>query len=73
MGILRYGLAKVADKMIKFVITPAVNSGSSIEFVEDSEKVSEDSVDAILKMVPSSHPQVKLPGEIFEISCDIGM
>ncbi|WCJ37478.1 centromere/kinetochore protein putative (ZW10) [Euphorbia peplus] len=57
--VLHYGLARVADKMIKFVITPAVNSGSSITFVEDSEKVSEDSVDAILKMVPSSSPQME--------------
>lgn len=60
IGILDYGLAKVADQMIKFVITPAVNSRSSISFVEDSEKVSGETAEAVLKMVPPFNPKVKL-------------
>ncbi|KAJ9176843.1 hypothetical protein P3X46_012115 [Hevea brasiliensis] len=59
IGILDYGLAKVADQMIKFVITPAVNSRSSISFVEDSEKVSEATAEAVLKMVPSFDPKME--------------
>ncbi|XP_043804728.1 centromere/kinetochore protein zw10 homolog isoform X2 [Manihot esculenta] len=59
IGILDYGLAKVADQMIKFVITPAVNSRSSISFVEDSEKVSGETAEAVLKMVPPFNPKME--------------
>ncbi|KAJ8749364.1 hypothetical protein K2173_018853 [Erythroxylum novogranatense] len=53
VGILDYGFAKVADQMIKFVFTPAVNCGSLISFVEDVENVSEELTMAVLNIMPS--------------------
>ncbi|XP_037492928.1 centromere/kinetochore protein zw10 homolog [Jatropha curcas] len=64
IGILDYGLAKVADQTIKFVITPAVNSKSSVSFIEDSEKVSKEKAEAMLKMVVmSDHKMEDVDGE----------
>ncbi|CAJ1971106.1 unnamed protein product [Sphenostylis stenocarpa] len=52
VGILEYGLAKVADMMIKYVITPFVNHGRPVSFLEELHQES-----AVLKIVSS--PDVK--------------
>ncbi|RDY10392.1 Centromere/kinetochore protein zw10-like protein, partial [Mucuna pruriens] len=48
VGILEYGLAKVVDMMIKYVITPFVNHGQPLSFLEELNQES-----AVLKIVPS--------------------
>ncbi|KAK1568779.1 hypothetical protein Q3G72_028604 [Acer saccharum] len=53
VGILDYGLAKVADLMVKHFIKPAVNYGSPITFVEELNQGSGEMTDALLKMVSS--------------------
>ncbi|XP_044466367.1 centromere/kinetochore protein zw10 homolog isoform X2 [Mangifera indica] len=55
VGILNYGLAKVADMMVKYVITPAVNFGSPITFVEEGDEGAE----ATLKIVPSVDSRIE--------------
>ncbi|XP_031262217.1 centromere/kinetochore protein zw10 homolog isoform X2 [Pistacia vera] len=54
VGILNYGLAKVADLMVKYVITPAVN-GSPITFVEELNEGAE----ATLKIIPSVDSKIE--------------
>ncbi|PKI64186.1 hypothetical protein CRG98_015373 [Punica granatum] len=64
VGLLDYGLARVADMMIKYIITPVINSGSPIAFVEELSKKSEKTVEAILKIERSSAPETgNLDGE----------
>ncbi|KAF3434839.1 hypothetical protein FNV43_RR21926 [Rhamnella rubrinervis] len=63
VGVLDYGLAKVADLVIKHVISPAVNYGSPVTFVEESVQSSEEMTEGILKIVPSQHPKVENMGE----------
>lgn len=58
VGILDYGLAKVADSTIKHVITPVVNRGSAIKFIEDSNQHSEEMVEATLTRITISDPEV---------------
>jgi hypothetical protein len=53
VGILEYGLAKVADLMIKYVITPLINRGQPLSFLEESNQDS-----AVLKIVPSTESKV---------------
>ena len=53
-----YGLAKVADLIIKHVITPVVKRGSAISFVEEVNQDSKEMTEAILKIVPSIDPKV---------------
>ncbi|KAH1211770.1 Centromere/kinetochore protein zw10 [Glycine max] len=53
VGILEYGLAKVADLMIKYVITPFVNHGQPLSFLEELHQES-----ALLKIVPSLDSKV---------------
>ncbi|CAL1400866.1 unnamed protein product [Linum trigynum] len=48
LGILDYGLAKVADKMFKFVITPAMNCGTATSLAGDVKE------EAVLEIIPSS-------------------
>lgn len=60
VGILDYGLARAADLMIKYVITPAVSYGSPITFVEELIPGSEKITEAILRMVPSVDCKVSL-------------
>lgn len=55
IGILDYGLAKVADLMIKYIITPQVNCGEPIQFLEE---LNQDS--AVLKTVPSPDGKVSV-------------
>ncbi|KAM7492382.1 hypothetical protein LguiA_035303 [Lonicera macranthoides] len=50
VGILDYGLAKVADLMIKYVITPAVKSGSKILVFEEINQDSEHITEMVLKI-----------------------
>lgn len=50
VGILDYGLAKVADLMIKYVITPAVKSGSKISVFEEINQDSEHITEMVLKI-----------------------
>ncbi|RYR00130.1 hypothetical protein Ahy_B07g088216 [Arachis hypogaea] len=48
VGILEYGLAKVADLMIKHVMNPFVKHGQPLSFIEELNPES-----AVLKLVPS--------------------
>ncbi|PRQ60963.1 putative RZZ complex, subunit Zw10 protein [Rosa chinensis] len=57
VGILHYGLAKVADLMIKHVISPALNSGSPVSFVTEINPDSQAMTEATLKIVPSNDPK----------------
>lgn len=66
VGILDYGLAKVADLVIKYVISPAVNYGSPVTFVEESVQNSEEMTEAILKIVPSQHSKVDIRGNVLK-------
>ncbi|GAV62426.1 Zw10 domain-containing protein [Cephalotus follicularis] len=59
LGILDYGLAKIADLMIKYVIIPAVNCNPPITFIEDSNQGSKEMTEAILKMEPSLDPKIE--------------
>ncbi|PON44618.1 RZZ complex, subunit Zw [Trema orientale] len=63
LGILDYGLAKVADLLIKYVIAPAVNYKSPVSFVEESVQDSKELTEAILKMVPFRDHKVENEGE----------
>ncbi|XP_052178066.1 centromere/kinetochore protein zw10 homolog isoform X2 [Diospyros lotus] len=59
VGILDYGLAKVADMMIKYVITPAVNGRSHVSFVVDIIQEAGLTTEAVLKIVPPSGPEME--------------
>ncbi|XP_062152675.1 centromere/kinetochore protein zw10 homolog [Alnus glutinosa] len=59
VGILDYGLAKVADLIIKYVVSPAVNPGSPISFVEELNQDSKGMTEAVLKIVPSVEPKIE--------------
>ncbi|PON48506.1 RZZ complex, subunit Zw [Parasponia andersonii] len=65
LGILDYGLAKVADLLIKYVIAPAVNYKSPVLFVEESVQDSKELTEAILKIVPLRDHKVENGGETF--------
>ncbi|KAK7320551.1 hypothetical protein VNO77_30124 [Canavalia gladiata] len=59
VGILEYGLAKVADLMIKYVIAPFVNRRQPLSFLEELNQES-----AVLKIVPSPDSKTEyLDGE----------
>ncbi|XP_030460431.1 centromere/kinetochore protein zw10 homolog isoform X2 [Syzygium oleosum] len=58
VGLLDYGLARVADLMIKYVITPVINSGSAIAFVEELKQESGKMTEAFLKMVQSPDQKI---------------
>lgn len=60
VGILDYGLAKVADLMIKHVISPALNFGAPVSFVAEVNPDSQVITEATLNIVPSSDPKVDL-------------
>ncbi|KAH7861541.1 hypothetical protein Vadar_027520 [Vaccinium darrowii] len=59
VGILDYGLAKVADKMIKYVIAPVVKFQSHVSFAEEMNQVNGHISEAILRIVPSSDPKIE--------------
>lgn len=58
VGLLDYGLARVADLMIKYIVTLVINCGSPIAFVEELSKNSEKTVEAILKIERCSSAEV---------------
>ncbi|CAL5190270.1 unnamed protein product [Lathyrus oleraceus] len=60
VGILEYGLAKVADLMIKYVIIPFINRGQPLSFIDESNQDS-----AVLKIVPRPDSKLEnLDGEL---------
>ncbi|KAI7734811.1 hypothetical protein M8C21_017784 [Ambrosia artemisiifolia] len=59
VGILDYGLAKVADLMTRHVITPAVGSISHSFSVEEQKLDSGDITEAVLRITPLSGTQVE--------------
>ena len=61
VGILDYGLAKVADLIIKFVFSPALTCGSPISYVEEINQDAEEKCTAVLKIVPSLEKVNNLP------------
>ncbi|XP_048435166.1 centromere/kinetochore protein zw10 homolog isoform X3 [Pyrus x bretschneideri] len=64
VGILDYGLGKVADLMIKHVISPALNFGAPVSFVAEVNQDSQVLTEAILNIVPSNDPKIeKMDGE----------
>lgn len=60
VGILDYGLAKVADWIIKHVISAAVNYLSPVSFVEELVQETEVVRGAVLKIVPSHDREVDM-------------
>ncbi|PWA73800.1 centromere/kinetochore protein, putative (ZW10) [Artemisia annua] len=59
VGILDYGLAKVADLMMKHVIAPAVRSGSHSFAVEEQRSDSGYITDVALRITPLSGTQIE--------------
>ncbi|KAM0060631.1 putative RZZ complex, subunit Zw10 protein [Helianthus debilis subsp. tardiflorus] len=59
VGILDYGLAKVADLMTRHVITPAVGSISHSFSVEEQKLDSGDITEAVLRITPLTGTQVE--------------
>jgi len=57
-GVLDYGLAKLADLMIKHVIKPAISNGSINIIIEELDEGFVEKHDVILKLFPSSEYQV---------------
>lgn len=58
VGILDYGLAKVADMMTRHVIAPAVRSGSHSFSVEEKRLDSGYIAEVVLRITPPSDSQV---------------
>ncbi|PIA36164.1 hypothetical protein AQUCO_03400224v1 [Aquilegia coerulea] len=61
IGVLDYGLAKVADLIVKFVVIPTVSNGSRFDFVEELDQETMEKDEAILGLVSSSGSQVDIP------------
>ncbi|KVI10666.1 RZZ complex, subunit Zw10 [Cynara cardunculus var. scolymus] len=59
VGILDYGLAKVADLMTRYVIAPAVQSGPHSFSVEERTLDSGCMAEVVLRITPPSDPQVE--------------
>lgn len=59
-----FGLGKIADLIIKYVITQAVNPESHISFSEEINQDSGHIDEVVLKMIPSSDPEVNLVHEM---------
>ncbi|KAI4384943.1 hypothetical protein MLD38_003027 [Melastoma candidum] len=59
VGLLDYGLARVADLMIKYVITPVINSASPITFVEELKQDGGNVVEAVLKLEQCSRQEIR--------------
>ncbi|KAG7983340.1 hypothetical protein I3843_04G100800 [Carya illinoinensis] len=53
VGILDYGLSKVADLIIKYVVTPVVNHGVPVSFVEELTQDSKEMTEAVLNILPT--------------------
>ncbi|KAK9155503.1 hypothetical protein Sjap_002983 [Stephania japonica] len=59
-GVLDYGLAKVADSLVKYVIIPLVSNGGSFDFVEAVDPESSEFAEGGLADVPQSDAEVKV-------------
>lgn len=59
VGILDYGLAKIADLLIKYVISPVIKCECSITFVEEMNQDSKKMTEACLKITPSGDPKIE--------------
>ncbi|OIT03456.1 PREDICTED: centromere/kinetochore protein zw10 homolog [Nicotiana attenuata] len=72
VGIMDYGLAKVADLMIKHVIAPVVSFRSTI-VVEETNQESGNGAEANLKILPSADPNVDSMdgGSMYSVLVDI--
>lgn len=68
VGILDYGLAKVADLMMKHIVTPAVNYESPITIVEELNQGLGEMTDSLLKIVSSAEPKVIVASHNFQFS-----
>nr|XP_009775843.1 PREDICTED: centromere/kinetochore protein zw10 homolog isoform X2 [Nicotiana sylvestris]XP_009775844.1 PREDICTED: centromere/kinetochore protein zw10 homolog isoform X2 [Nicotiana sylvestris] len=72
VGIMDYGLSKVADLMIKHVIAPVVSFRSTI-VVEETNQESRNGAEANLKILPSADPNVDSMdgGSMYSVLVDI--
>ncbi|KAL1821764.1 hypothetical protein ACET3Z_016633 [Daucus carota] len=59
VGVMDFGLGKIADLIIKYVITQAVNPESHISFSEEINQDSGHIDEVVLKMIPSFDPELK--------------
>lgn len=59
VGVMDFGLAKIADLMIKYVITQAVNPEFHTFFSEEINQDSGHITEVVLKIVPSFDPESK--------------
>ncbi|KAG9455109.1 hypothetical protein H6P81_008013 [Aristolochia fimbriata] len=57
VGVLDYGLAKIADLMIKYIIIPTISNRFAVVFVEEINEDDERKVESILKVVTTSDSQ----------------
>ncbi|KAL5702541.1 hypothetical protein ACHQM5_027750 [Ranunculus cassubicifolius] len=60
IGVLDYGLAKVADLLVKFVVIPTISNGCRFDFVEERNNDIERMEEAVLSLVSSSDSEVKI-------------
>ncbi|XP_042501853.1 centromere/kinetochore protein zw10 homolog isoform X2 [Macadamia integrifolia] len=59
VGILDYGLAKIADSVVKYAITPFVSNGNPSVSIEESSQNNGEMAEAILKLVLPSNSKVE--------------
>lgn len=64
VGILDYGLARVADLVIKHVVNPVVRSGSTVSSLEEISDHQGKTSEAVLQIISSTYPMINsLDGE----------
>lgn len=61
IGLLDYGLAKVADLFVKFVVIPTISNGSRFDFVEETNRNSSEMDEAVLGSISSSDSEIEIP------------
>ncbi|KAF8410789.1 hypothetical protein HHK36_003326 [Tetracentron sinense] len=54
VGVFDYGIAKVADLMVKYVVTPALSNRCPYTFLEELNQDTKQTAEATLKLIPSS-------------------
>ncbi|CAI9772567.1 unnamed protein product [Fraxinus pennsylvanica] len=64
VGILDYGLAKVADLFTKYVTTPVIKYRSTPAFMEKIDQESGHLLEAVLEMIPADNERNGTDGEI---------
>ncbi|XP_068668194.1 centromere/kinetochore protein zw10 homolog [Aristolochia californica] len=57
LGVIDYGLAKVADLMIKYIMIPTISNGFAVLFVEEIDEDHDKRVESVLKVVTTSDSQ----------------